>query len=97
MTLRRSLEKAIARSQKLLLQVLKENSVKDINDLENKLKERLKVLYESDPDFMLCWSRDSTLEDEILRLQYFGLVKKKENHLVLTHLGEKILEKEKTA
>jgi len=89
------LKKAIARSQRLLLQVVEENSISDIDELENKLKERMNILYKKTPGFLLCWDYASTLEDEIERYQYFGLIEKKENQITLTPLGKRILEKGK--
>ena len=87
------LKEAIARSQRLLLQVVEENSISNVDELENKLKEKISVIYEKDPKFLLCWSYASTLEDEISRYQYFGLIEKKENQIILTPLGRRILEK----
>ena len=87
------LKEAIAKSQMLLLKVLDENFISNICELEDKLKEKINIMYRKDPNFLLCWSYTSTLEDEIARYQYFGLIEKRENRIELTPLGKNILER----
>jgi hypothetical protein len=86
--IRDKLQQNIAKSQLLMLQVINKYNIKNVHDLESKIKQELKSKYKSDPTFLLCWSSDSTLVEEIKRYQYFGLLEQNSRQIKLTNLGK---------